>query len=267
MSRWFAVPAIALAAGSGGAQTAEQTAALAQVSERGAMLYAYDQAAWHATDDLRAKRPDLLPTLGGYVVDGPAAEPNATFYDTAATRAVYVARFKDGRLVEGKVMPADGDAPLSPDIRRLIAARTRAAEAVGQDKNIRPCAAKPFNTVVLPPATPGAPVTVYFLTPQVSAATVPFGGHFAVTVDTAGKVDPIRRFTRACLDMPANPSGPAGAKPVALVVSEIIGPLPTEVHVFQSLTLRKPVMVVAGDPPAVWPVVGTRFRPPVPIRR
>jgi len=263
------IAAMVIAAGAAGthAQTAEQAAALARIGERGALLYAFDRAAWHATDDLRARHPEVMARLGGYVVDGTAAAPRAIFFDAAGSRAVYVARFEDDRLVEGRLTGSGDDAGLSPSVKRMIAARAAAAAAIAADASARPCAAKPFNTVVVPPSAPDGPVTVYFMTPQVTGDMVPFGGHYAVDVDAAGKAGPVRRFTRTCLDMPTSPGSPAGSRPAAIVVSQIVGALPTEIHVFQSLTLRKPVMVVAGKPAQIWPVAGARFRPPVPIGR
>lgn len=53
------------------AQDAGQSEALARASQRGALLYAYDQAAWHGTDDMLAKIGDPASRIGGYIVDGP----------------------------------------------------------------------------------------------------------------------------------------------------------------------------------------------------
>jgi hypothetical protein len=63
-----------------------------------------------------------------------------------------------------------------------------------------------------------------------------------------------RPFTRSCLNMPARP--PQGSTPSMLVVSHLLDPEPTELHVFTSLTSRLPVGVVTPDR-RLWTVNGT----------
>ena len=66
------------------AQNSDEAARLARARARGALLYAYDRAAWHGTDDLRTKLPDFAQRVGGYIVDGPAAAAQLTFFDKGA---------------------------------------------------------------------------------------------------------------------------------------------------------------------------------------
>lgn len=94
--------------------------AVARASQRGAAIYAYDQAAWHGTDDMRAKLPDYANKLGGYVADGPPEAPRLVFFDKSRSKAVYIARFSGGHLVEGKVLGATDDTALTPIDRRMI---------------------------------------------------------------------------------------------------------------------------------------------------
>src|SRR5687768_7777845 len=57
------------------AVSAAEHAQLREVARRGALIYAYDQAAWHGTDDMVAKLPDYQNRVGGWIVDGPAEAP------------------------------------------------------------------------------------------------------------------------------------------------------------------------------------------------
>ena len=79
-----------------------EAAAVRQAEQRGAMIYAYDQAAWHGTDDLRAKMPDFAGKVGGWIVDGPAEAPELVFYDKNAAdpHAVDVAAVSDEELAK-----------------------------------------------------------------------------------------------------------------------------------------------------------------------
>src|SRR3982750_3028090 len=55
--------------------------AIRQAIDRGRMIYAYDQAAWHGTDDMLLKVPHPEAVIGGWVVDGPAESPELIFFD------------------------------------------------------------------------------------------------------------------------------------------------------------------------------------------
>jgi len=83
------------------AMTEAEAAATKQAAERGMLMYAYDQAAWHGIDDLRAKTDIAKLGTGGWIVDGPVQAPQLVFFDkdAAAPHALYVADFRDGRLV------------------------------------------------------------------------------------------------------------------------------------------------------------------------
>lgn len=248
-------------------QSAQEVTSVARASERGALLYAYDQAAWHGTDDMMAKLPGYQDKVGGYIADGPPTEPRLVFVDKSRTKAVYIARFDGSRLVNGKVLGAGDDTTLSALDRRMLDALNTARAALAADKTVFACAAQPFNTVVLPPASASAPVPVYFLTPQTTNNAIPFGGHYEVDVDVAGRAGPVRRFTNSCLNMATPPDLSNGGKPEFLVVTHLLDPTPTEVHVFSSLTLGLPVLVATPGPPLrLWTVRGANIEPPVPLK-
>jgi hypothetical protein len=236
-----------------------ETAAIRQASERGTLIYAYDQAAWHGTDDLTAKMPDFATKVGGWIVDGTALTPQLVFFDRneADPQAVYVADFRDNRLVSGKVLAPSDDRSLSPARKALIAARRTAMQALGES-GLRKCKAEPFNTVVLPPEKTGAPILVYFLTPQTRTDAVPVGGHFLVEVGPDGKARPPRRFANTCLEMPLHP--PGEGQPAGLVVTHLLDPVPTEIHVFTALTIHLPLFVATTSNDSVWEVDGSRIR-------
>jgi hypothetical protein len=224
-----------------------------EAAARGILLYAYDQAAWHGTDEMLAKLPDAAGKVGGWIVDGPANAPELVFFDkdSAAPHAVFVADFRDGKLVSTRAAAA-GEPELSLERKHMIAARTAALAAL-QAKGFEHCTQAAMNTVVLPPLKPGDATYVYVLTPQTDLNTIPFGGHYRIAVGPDGSVGEIRAFTNSCIAV--SRTVPKGGKPVALVITHLLDPVPTEIHVFSSLVAQVPVMVATKDR-RIWAVSG-----------
>jgi hypothetical protein len=130
----------------------------------------------------------------------------------------------------------------------LIAAQHTAFDALLKSAASR-CVDKPFNTVVLPPETPGGPILVYFLTPQTSTTALPFGGHYLVPVAADGTAGPLRAFTKSCGQLE---KGEGKDKAVALVVTHLLDPTPTEIHVFTMLAAQLPLFVTTTQNDRLW---------------
>lgn len=238
---------------------ADEAAALKVALERGRLLYAYDQAAWHGTDDMLAKIKDPRDKIGGWIVDGKPGATELVFYDRDAAdpHAVYVARFDGSKLLSSHVLGPDEDRSLSPLRKRMIAAVRTASDALVGAK-VQQCAAgQRFNTVTLPPTTENGSISVYYLTPQHDLETVPFGGHYRIDVSADGKAGPVRAFTKSCIAIPINADKAKDSKSAMLTITHLLDPTPTEIHVFSSLVAHLPVMVVTGGNRA-WAVDGDR---------
>ena len=69
---------------------------------------------------------------------------------------------------------------------------------------------------------------------------------------------PPRRFTNTCLELPL-PNAAQRREMVALGVTHLLDPLPTEIHVFSSLAAKMPVAVGTSDGRTWW-VEGTAVR-------
>lgn len=239
----LSVPALA-------APDAEQ-AALNLAIVRGKRLYDYDQAAVLSNDTLSSRVPaEARAQLRGLVVEQVADGLQTTFYGqrNGEPFAIYTAFYKNDEVASDHVVAAGEDAHLSATALLLAKARTAAEPAPRMS-----CSDRPPNEVALPPETPGGPVAVYRFSPQVEDNSYPFGGHSLVEV-ADGKVVSSREFTRSCLLMDLRP---APGQPQALVVSHLLDPQPTEVHVFLSLTLQQPIYVVTGE--RLWLVQGTKI--------
>ena len=227
--------------------TAADQAALDRARTRGELIYWYDQAAWHGSDDMMAKAREVSRAAGGWIVDGPANAAELIFYSRDADpKPLYWARFKDGKLA-GRRKLGDADAAMmTPQRRRMIAALGSARDALIEAK-AQLCVDKPFNTVVLPLSTPDGPIPVYFLTPQTEMKVLPFGGHYLFEVDAAGKAGTMRRFTKSCIALPTDAASPDGKSPAALIITHLLDPVPTEIHFFSAMAARKPIYVGIKD--------------------
>lgn len=242
------------------AQRAEPIDSLAPAVQaavnRGALLYLYDKAAWHGTDDLNARFAELKPLVGGYVVTGKQADVELTFYDKAQSKALYRAKFANQKLSESGPPAADRVA-LTVAERRLIAARATALKAFG-DAKVRTCAKGMPNVALLPAELPTDPVRAYLMTPRTSMKSLPMGGHFEVDVLADGKPGKVRAFTQSCLEL--STAGVGKGKPKAMMLSHLLDPSPTEIHVFSSLSARVPVYVLTMANKTLWAVTGTSVR-------
>jgi hypothetical protein len=254
----FAAPATPAPAPAASAISDAEAAGIRWAEARGAMIYAYDQAAWHGTDDLAAKMPDYRDKVGGWIVDGPAESPELVFYDrdAAEPHALYIADFRNNALTSSRVLGPADDRSLSAARKAMIAARNAATAAL-EASDSRKCKPQPFNTVVLPPARPGEATLVYFLTPQTKNDAIPFGGHHLVEVSADGKAHPPRHFTNSCLELPLGK--PKKGQPGMLFVTHLLDPVPTEIHVFSSLAAHVPVFVATVPNRHLWGVEGSHI--------
>lgn len=237
-----------------GAQTPEEQARIDWALGRGRLIYALDRAAWVTTDDLREHvRDPAAAGVRGWTVERDGSAFVVTYFtgERDARAALYRARVEDNRVVSREVF-AEGARPLLTAPQRRLADARRAVGLMSQ----RPCTNAPFNAVVIPPETADGPAEVYALTGQTETGSYPFGGHFLGAISASGELVSQRAFTRSCLNMQPQPR--ARGRPAALMVTHLLDPTPTEIHVFMSIWVGLPVYVgIAGR---VWEVTGERIR-------
>lgn len=236
------------------AQSAEERRQLEWVLERGRLIFELDRAAWVTTDDMHERLPDFVERgVRGWIVEPEQGGYRVIYYagEGAELTAVYSGRVKDRRVVSAQVFP-EGDRP------PLTASQVRLANALKAipGREIRACAPSGLNHVTVPPAGDAEPIHVYFLTPQTEAGIYPFGGHSRFTVSPAGEVVAQRTFTNTCIEL--SRTAPDGSEPVALTITHLLDPNPTEIHVFLSIWIGLPIYVVTGE--QVWEVTDRRIR-------
>lgn len=212
--------------------------------ERGRLLFALARAGQATTRDMLTRIPD--PTAAG--VAGWVAVPQGndlivTYYAEGPSGpvAVYRARVaEDGRLSGQETFSGEARPALGAVERRLAAARAAVSnldrQACGPD----------FNVFPIPPAAADAPIDVYKISPQTQRGRYPLGGHFRATVAPDGSIASTRAFTNRCLDLESG-IDLAGQAPRPIAVTHLLDPLPTEIHVFLSLWMNRPLLVVTGE--------------------
>jgi hypothetical protein len=222
----------------------------------GTALFVHDAAAARATDELFRRRVIKKDKrLRGWITEV-ARNPNGvivTFVgeEGGEPRALYRVRIPtgDAPLVYEALKPAQ---PLSDSERGRFAARTLAIDEFA--KRPERCA-KSYNTVVLPMERPGDPfILVYLLAATDRDDLIVAGGHVRYEVSPDGAhIEGERPFTKACFDMPKD------KKAVALTMTHLLDPTPTEVHVFLSRLHQVPLYVSTVPSGIVWLVDGSRI--------
>lgn len=214
-------------------------AAIARALERGNLIYSYDQAAWHSSDVMvETLSKARLREIRGWVVepDGDALSVLYYGYEGETPYGVFIAKFQRGKVTASHEIKPGEARTLTQAQLQMAQARKAATDSVDTG-----CVEAPYNTIVVPPVSETASVDVYLLTPQMKTSEYPFGIHHLVTVGPDGKVAASRAFTKACLMIPAQ-DGAAG-----LMITHLLDPTPTEIHVWLSAWARLPVYVATGE--------------------
>lgn len=216
----------------------------------GEALYNYDQAAWHTTDTMLADLPDPASTgLRGWVVTPADNGWLVTYWkpDGDGFSGVYSAVWTGKDVIERKLLEG-ADTNLTDGQVELI----RAGRAT-DPATLERCIAKPFNTVIMPSGKADGSIYVYYLTPQTSLDSVPLGGHFRFEV-LGGKVVGERRFAKSCISLPIKHDVDGKGKLASLVITHLLDPVPTDVHVFSTYATKLPLFVMTMPNKSLWVV-------------
>lgn len=232
----------------GDAQVAQ---AILDAEAKGRAIYLHDQAAAVATDavmKLKAFRQDgKRGQLAGWITEQRDEGIVVTFLSSESIpRARYRATVASDGRVAGEVVALDEPAALSS--YELGAARARDTAATAK---FEPCS-KTYNSVVLRDDREGGGWIAYLLPGTTQHGVVPIGGSYRLDLDATGeKVVGQRGFTRSCIVL----ENPRDA--VAIMITHLMDPVPTEVHVFWSAWARKPMYV--GTSQGGWKIENGRI--------
>ena len=224
--------------------TLEQ-AQLQQNLALGALLYRYDQSAWHVTDAALAAQPEVIKTQSrGYVTAPTPHGLKTTFFGQTgeAYYPIYSAVWTGSKIEDEQSYPDGRQQTLTADDLRLIEARRVALDGAGQ---LAMCSKARPNVIVVPDPADGALTHVYIMTPQSRNDSFPMGGHHRIDVKE-GKIVAQRAFAKSCLELGKQPM-PEGAKPVGMFITHLLDLVPTEIHIFTVLGSGFPLFIGVRD--------------------
>lgn len=205
----------------------------------GRRLQRLDRAAWIASDVIQGDRTarKLRRSVGGWITESTDTGIRVSFYDgSEPVRPVYAVDVDlTGRST---VVDLPEDAVFDASTLALIRARHA---ALSQD--FLRCS-RTYNTVVF---REGEEIHVYLMPGTTKMDVYPAGGHHLFVFDAEGRNLRSRRpFTHGCIDLDGQP--PAGHRPAMMMVTHLLDPHPTEIHVFISLNAPVPLVVATSSP-------------------
>jgi hypothetical protein len=240
----FLIPLATIAA------TPQSLAPQVEEAERvGAAIYRHDHAASVATDVLDTIDFRQDNRLAGWITEEKGDSIVVTFVggegrkpQLALYRVVVAGDGKPGTPEELKP-----GVPLSADQLAQTAARALAAK-----QRFEMTCTPQFNTVVLPRGSGDKRTwAVYMLPGTTEPDVLPMGGAYRIETNGQGsRVLSKRAFSKACIPMVTPPDAEA------MMVTHLLDPQPTEIHVFLSLLSGRAIFVGTTESRLMWVVKG-----------
>lgn len=217
---------------------ADTAAALSRAERLGKAIFLQDLAAERATDAIRAKyRAFGKDTrVRGWITEEHDGQYRVSYID-ATPAVLYRVEMAANGTPAGEVQVLSEPAPLSAYEAAAATARSLAMTA-----QVAPCA-KTYNSVALPEGD--GRWAVYLLPATTLPNVVPLGGSQRLDI-ADGRITASRGFTRTCIQLGRTPSK-RGVTVVGMMVTHLLDPTPTEVHVYWSLWARTPMYVATTD--------------------
>jgi hypothetical protein len=205
----------------------------------GRRLQRLDRAAWIASDVIQGDRTTrkLRRSVRGWITEPTDAGTRVSFFDgSEPARPLYAVDVD----LAGRSTAVDLPTDATFDASTLALLRARQA-ALSQD--FMRCS-RTYNSVVF---REGENIHVYLMPGTTQADVYPAGGHHLFVFDAEGRSLRSRRpFTNGCIDLVGHP-GP-GQRAAMMMVTHLLDPQPTEIHVFMSLNAPVPLMVATSSP-------------------
>lgn len=247
--RWWYLALLAAVTVPAAAQPADQLSLKARAAAnmaRGDELYAYDQSAWRVTDAAVAALPKATMNIArGYITSQADDGYRTTFFggEAGSHFRLYTAVWTKGVIVRPELFAPESRVPVTPEEKRLIAARDVAFRNSG---GLAMCSEARANSAVISGATANDPISVYIMTPQAKTDVLPMGGHHRLDVKD-GKVVAKRTFAKSCIALERPRGSKKQGEPVAMMITHLLDPVPTEIHAFTMHSTGLPLYVVVPD--------------------
>ena len=224
--------------------------AIARNESIAAKMFRQDHAAAIAQDELVTR--NVLgkdESLRDWITDDHGSGVTVLFVGERGgdTVGLYKVVTEAGSILAAGYAVLDPPLVLSESQRAQFKARLLASTA-----DVPRCVAT-YNTVALPAYDKDdGSLHVYLIAATSVPRRIIFGGHHRFTISRDGNtIEDRRAFTKGCFDMDTKAGGGA-------VVSHLLDPNPTEIHVFLNLLNRTRIGVVTMENKVIWFVEGGR---------
>lgn len=206
-------------------------AELAATTERGKLLYEYDQAAWHASDAVQMANPKNVEGQR-YI----AKKENGRWRVVFGKLNQNLSRFAIAYEAEQQAQPREFAVQKEPDELQDDGFFLCAARAINLAMKDFGAASRPYNVAVVP--APAEQWYVYLYPAQTKARVYPLGGDARYLVSADGlKILEKRQMHKSILE-----TGPLpGKKTVGGFHAHILSDVPEDTDVFHVLTQDPPV--------------------------
>lgn len=193
---------------------------LAEITERGRMLFSYDVAAWHSTDAVLA----LAPPAGSF-------ERYVAQRSTSGVWTVAYGKFNSARDKFLIVFEAvQGVTPSEFKVRKLDVPKVFAARAIEVARNDFGNVDRPYNAAVIPAKSDQ--FYVYVMPAQTKAGIFPLGGDARYLVSADGlKIIEKRQLHKSIIEFTA----PEGIKVASGYHTAVLDDAPEDTDVFHVL--------------------------------
>ena len=209
---------------------------LAAVTERGKMLYAYDQAAWHATDAVQTANPKTVQGQQ-YIAKKEHGKWRVVFGKLNEDHTRFAITYEAMQQEQ----PREFTVQKQPEDRQDEGFFLYAARAIDLAVKDFGGANRPYNIAVLP--APAEQLYVYVYPAQTKARVYPLGGDARYLMSADGtKILEKRQMHKTIIE-----AGPLpGKKVVSGVHTHVLSDLPEDTDVFHVLTQDPPMPEFIG---------------------
>jgi len=211
---------------------------LAAITERGRLLYEYDQAAWHASDAVQMANPKNVEGQR-CIAKKEAGKWTVIFGKLNADHSRFGISYQADEQATLRQFAARQE-PAERQDEGFFLYAARAIEIAMKDFG---AANRPYNVAVLP--GPAEQLYVYLYPAQTKARVYPLGGDVRYLVSPDGT----RILEKLQMHKSILETGPAaGKKVVSGVHTHILSDLPEDTDVFHVLTQDPPLPEFVGTP-------------------
>jgi hypothetical protein len=221
-----------------------------EAEKLGRLVYEHDQAALVATDLVAAKVDGKFKDNVAGWIEYPTGDRSFRVYFYGVSDEVYYSIYsvdvENGKAKPDSYQYYSGQPPFEPMLLRLAKARDIAVR-----QKFSSCS-RNYNTVGF--KADETEYYVYLLTATFDPNEIHVGGHYRFRIaPDQDAVTGFLTFTKSCLTMRTDRM-PDDARLAALVMSHILTPYPTEIHVFVSLQHQIDLYVITMENNVLWKV-------------